>query len=515
MTTREQREGPRRRIGGCPAVQLDERTRELDEAREQQAAINDILRAISASPGDVQPVFDTVAKHAARICEAQFVDIIVVEDGMIRAGSHLRRAWGAAGRGALPIDRTTVTGRSICDKQTVHVADLQSPDNDFPLGREIAIKAGPRTVLGVPLLREGNALGTIMVRRTEVRPFEDKHIALLKTFADQAAIAIENARLLNELRQRTDDLSKSLEQQTATSEVLRVISSSPGDLEPVFTSMLENAVRICGAKFGVLMLAEGDAYRIVALHGAPPAYAEYRRREPLVKPSPGRNLARVAATKQAAQIEDLRVNAADPNLHGIIHLAEARTMLNVPMLKDNELVGQIVIYRQEVRPFTDKQVDLLKNFAAQAVIAIENARLLNELRQRTDDLSEALEHQTATSEVLKVISSSRGDLAPVFNALLENATRICDAKFGNLFRYDGEVFHVDAMVGVPLHSRWRSGRPPSADPLSALGRIVAERRTVHIADVLTRRGRPPGSKEYELDRKTRKLCREHGCRSAP
>ena len=214
----------------------------------------------------------------------------------------------------MALDRTTVTGRSICDKQTVHVADLQSPDNDFPLGREIAIKAGTRTALGVPLLREGNALGTILVRRTEVRPFEDKHIALLKTSPIRPR-SRSRTRGCSTSCASAPTICKSLEQQTATSEVLRVISSSPGDLEPVFNAMLENAARICGAKFGVLSLADGDAFCTVALHGAPPAYAEYRRREPLVSRHP-EHLARVAATKQAAQI-DVLLNGladADPNL---------------------------------------------------------------------------------------------------------------------------------------------------------------------------------------------------------
>ena len=294
---------------------------------------------------------------------------------------------------------------------------------------------GFRTVLGIPLVRDKTPIGVIVLSRNTVRPFTDKQIELAATFADQAVIAIENVRLFDEVQARTRELSESLQQQTATSEVLKVISSSPGDLEPVFQAMLDNATSICGAKFGTLFLSEGDtAARVVAQFRAPPAYAEVLRREPIVTLGGGA-LGRAARSKQAVQIADVRNDPAyvnDPRRLAILELAGARTMLNVPMLKDNEVVGQIAIYRQEVLPFTDKQIEVVKNFAAQAVIAIENTRLLNELRQRTDDLSEALEQQTATSQVLQVISSSPGELEPVFEAMLANAVRICEAKFGTM-----------------------------------------------------------------------------------
>src|SRR5262249_34120569 len=260
-------------------------------------------------------------------------------------------------------------------------------------------------------------------------PFTDKQIELVTSFASQAVIAIENTRLLNELRE-------SLQQQTATADVLKVISSSPGELELVFNALLENARRICEAKFGILFLCEGDGFRAAAMQNAPPALVEAYTHD-VIRPPPDAPLGRVAATKQVAHVADIKTMQSymdrDPFIVSAVELAGYRTVLSVPMLKDNELIGTINLIRQEVRPFTDKQIALVESFARQAVIAIEDTRLLNELRQRTDDLSEALEQQTAPSEVLQVISSSPGELEPVFEGMLESATRICEAKFGSMY----------------------------------------------------------------------------------
>jgi GAF domain-containing protein len=345
---------------------------------------------------------------------------------------------------------------------------------------------GVRSILGVPLFKEDALIGAILLYRDEVRPFTDKQIELLKNFAAQAVIAIENTRLLNELRE-------SLQQQTATADVLKVISSSPGQLEPVFQTMLENATRICEAKLGNLFLREGDAFRAVAVHGEP-AYVEGWQREPLIvlRDHPGVPLDRLARTNEVLHIHDLTAeltySEGDPRMIALIDSARARTMLLVPMLKEKTLIGAIIIYRQEVRPFTEKQIELVKNFAAQAVIAIENTRLLNELRKRTDDLSESLEQQTATSEVLKVISSSPGELGPVFQAMLENALRICVANFGIMFEYADGAFRALSWLGISPDFAEYLRHPRIWAPETGLGRVAQTKAPVHITDA--RAGRP-------------------------
>ena len=339
------------------------------------------------------------------------------------------------------------------------------------------------------MVKQNKLIGAIVIYRQEVRPFTDKQIELVANFAKQAVIAIENTRLLNELRQRTDDLSESLEQQTATSEVLKVISSSAGELRRVFETMLENAVKICGAKFGNLWLREGDVFRIGATHGAPQAYVDYIRREQAFRPDPRLGLGQVLRTKEASQAADIAAvpTHGDKTRQALINLAGARTLINVPMLKDNEVIGVIGVYRQEVRPFTDKQIELVKSFAAQAVIAIENTRLLNELRQRTDDLSEALDQQTATSEVLKVISSSPSDLRPVFQSMLENSVRICEAKFGQMFLCEGDKVRLVAYFNVPAALvQWdeeRGAFQPSAK--GGLMRAILSKKVLRIDDFLS------------------------------
>jgi GAF domain-containing protein len=455
--------------------------RERDELLERQRATAEVLRVISASPGNLQPVFASMLENAVRICDASFGNFLLFENGVFRhvALHNAPEAWAADQQHDPVAPRRTarLLYRIAETKQVAHIADMASENPEEP----IAKVAGARTVLIVPMLKETELIGVIAIYRQEVRPFTDRQIELLANFAAQAVIAIENTRLLNELRRRTADLTESLEQQTATSEVLKVISSSPGNLEAVFQAMLENAIRICDAKFGNLLRFDGNAFHFAAGAGIPPKLAEFHRQHETFQPIPGSPLDRALQTKRVSHTAD---DAAETLPSPPAKLAGARSMVCVPMLKDNTLTGAIVIYRQEVQPFTEKQIEFLHNFAAQAVIAIENTRLLNELRQRTNDLTESLEQQTATSQVLQVISKSSGDVAPVFNSILINAKRICEAKFAHLLLYDGKAFHAAAMEGASdaFVEFWRRG-PHALDSRTGPRQAVATKQVIHIPDI--------------------------------
>ena len=466
--------------------------KELRESLQQQTATAEVLQAISSSRGDLEPVFRAILENAVRICDARFGTLYMREGDGYRASVMYNAPLSYAERraGIIHPKPSTALWRAERTKQPEQVEDLTKlpayMEGDPFFVASVSL-GGYRSVLAVPMLREDSLIGAITIFRPEPGPFSDKQIDVLANFAKQAVIAIENTRLLNELRQRTDELTESLKQQTATSDILGIISGFPGELQPVFETILANAMRICEANFGIVHRLDGSAFHVQAAQGLTPEYAKLILRRP-ISPDPRNTLGRMLETKEPVHVADLTLEQAyldrEPIRVGVVEKGGARTLLSVPMLKETEVIGAIVIFRKEVRPFTDKQIDLVKNFAAQAVIAVENTRLLNELRQRTADLTESLEQQTATSEVLQVISSSPGDPQPVFAAMLEKAVRITDATFGGLYRWDGDALHLVATHNTPAAlAEYRRRSPWRPDPRSAAGRMVAAKSVIHVADV--------------------------------
>jgi GAF domain-containing protein len=458
---------------------------ETKEALEQQTATAEILRAISNSPADIQPVLDALVKSAVRFVGALDATIHRLEGQRLPVAAHY---------GPIPypdhvmsLGRGTVSGRSILDRRPIHVIDLQAETKEFPEGSARAREVGTRTALSVPLLREGVALGSINLRRAEAVPFTDKQIALLQTFADQAVIAIENVRLFNETKE-------ALERQTATGEILRVIASSPTDVQPVFDTIVHNAVVLCGAFYGIIWLYERDQVDIAGVHNIPPGELEELRRQ-FPRPIADASMHKFLRSGSILDVPDVD-NDDDlpipPDARIRWRARGVRSVVVVAMRREADVVGAIGVSHRDIGAFSANRIDLLKTFADQAVIAIENVRLFTELQEKNRALttahaqvSEALGQQTATSEVLKVISRSAFDLQPVLENLIENAVRLCGADKGFIYRQDGELYRTAVSYGhSPEWLQVVEQHPIAQDRGSATGRAVLERRVVHIHDIL-------------------------------
>ena len=463
---------------------------EIVALREQQAATAEILRVISSSPTEVQPVFDAIASSATRLCDASFCIVFRFDGEMITVAADDGRSPGTLDviRAAYPSPpgRQSISARAIFERRVISIADAQNIA-EYPQQAERARAIGYRAILAVPMMRGDAAIGTINVARLEAIPFTDTQVELLKTFADQAVIAIENVRLFTELQTSNRELTTALDQQTATGEILRVIASSPTDVQPVFEAIVASAARLCDATFSAVARFDGELLHLVAVNNMSPE--ETAAYQSLFPRPPGRHfiVGRAFVDGRPVHVEDVRTDPDyDPRTLDVLQRsAPYRTYLGIPIIRDGVPIGAIGCGRREVKPFTATQIELVKTFADQAVIAIENVRLFTELEARNNELKVALEQQTATSELLKVIGRSTFDLQPVFETLAENAVRLCEAERAFIWRPDGQVLRAVVIHNAPPALREFAQRNPIAPGRhSGAARAALERRTVHIRDAL-------------------------------
>ncbi len=454
--------------------------RELRESLEQQTATSDVLRVISTSPTQLQPVLDTLVKTASRLCNADDVSIFRLEGEGLPVVAHYGPLLAPIG--FLNPLRGTVSGRCVSERRAIHVTDLQAEAEMFPEGSSIARRMGHRTILAVPLLREGAPIGALVLRRGKVESFTDKQIGLATTFADQAVIAIENVRLFEEVQARSRELAESLQQQTATADVLKVISRSTFDLQAVLDTLVESAARLCGADMVAINRHDAGVYRQVAQYGQSPEFAAYMKAQAL-EIGRGTVSGRVALEKKLVHVADV---LADPEFQeiGTAKVGGMRTVLGVPLLREGSPVGFVILMRKTVRPFSDKHIELATTFADQAVIAIENVRLFDEVQARSRELSESLEQQTATADVLKVISRSTFDLQTVLDTLVESAARLCQAERAALIRPKGASYQLGASYRYTEdYKEILAGEHLEPGRESLTGRVLLESKIIHIPDV--------------------------------
>ena len=470
--------------------QLHAPDRELAEALEQQTATAGILRVIRSSPTDLAPVFDAIAASARRLCHATYSGVYRLEGEWVHAVAHnfVRPEAADAMRRAFPMpkDVPSLIARAIAERATVHVEDVLSDPAVSETGRERARVVGTRSMLVVPILRDGESIGAIRVSREEPGFFSDRQVALLQTFADQAVIAIENVRLFTELQEKNLALTKAhaqvseaLEQQTATSDILRVVSSSPAGVEPTFDAIAVAATRLCEADHTHVFRYDGQVIHFVAHHGSTPEEVAASRRAFPQRPSHGSVTARAILATAVAQSADV---SGDPELDDALRVF--RTVLSVPMVREGRALGAITVARRVVRPFTDSQIALLQTFADQAVIAIENVRLFKELGERNRDLTESLDRQTATADILEAISQSPTDTQPVFDAIVASALRLLRGYSAALTRVDGDQIRLAAFTSTNAEgdAAVRGSFPRSLKGGGPQMLVIRDRAPVDIAD---------------------------------